>query len=345
MSKNCKMCNLDKSLDEFGNNSKALDGKQHYCKKCNCEKAKLNRENDPEKYKARDKKANAAKQLRKSTSSKTCVQCNVEKLCGLFPYEDKNNVCKDCLTENETNRIKNLVDKTCSYCGKKKSIDLFGKTEHEKDGYLTFCKTCFIEAVKDDFVKHCPKCDTTKIKNDFPSDIARLDGLYGLCRRCKSKQNKTYKVNNKEKVNALDKKRLENPQEKIIHNLRTRLRHLVKRKNEPTLEYLGISSGEYKKWIEYQFDDVMTWDNYGSYWHMDHVVPCNSFNLENEEEIFECFNWTNLRPLNATKNMSKNNKILEDEIKTHKLIVTQYLQEKAAKKKAAKKAIKKEIIL
>ena len=92
---------------------------------------------------------------------------------------------------------------------------------------------------------------------------------------------------NKDEKNIFEYFPQNSTQEKIIHNLRTRLRHLVKRKNEPTLEYLGISSGEYKKWIEYQFDDVMTWDNYGSYWHMDHVVPCNSFNLENEEEIFE----------------------------------------------------------
>ena len=39
----------------------------------------------------------------------------------------------------------------------------------------------------------------------------------------------------------------------------------------------------------------MTFDNYGE-WHIDHVKPCSSFDLTNEQEIYECFNWKNIRP-------------------------------------------------
>lgn len=45
----------------------------------------------------------------------------------------------------------------------------------------------------------------------------------------------------------------------------------------------------------------MSWDNRGKYWHIDHIKPCSSFNLEKQEEIFRCFNWTNLRPLEKLK--------------------------------------------
>ncbi len=37
--------------------------------------------------------------------------------------------------------------------------------------------------------------------------------------------------------------------------------------------YLGISGYEYRKWLECQFDENMTWANQGSYWHIDHVKP------------------------------------------------------------------------
>ncbi|AGD92421.1 intron encoded hypothetical protein [Megavirus lba] len=45
----------------------------------------------------------------------------------------------------------------------------------------------------------------------------------------------------------------------------------------------------------------MTWENHGSYWHFDHVKPCASFDLSNDDEILKCYNWTNYQPLKAIK--------------------------------------------
>ena len=49
----------------------------------------------------------------------------------------------------------------------------------------------------------------------------------------------------------------------------------------------------------------MSWDNYGSYWHIDHIRPCASFNLQNEEEQQICFHYSNLQPLTAKDNIIK----------------------------------------
>ena len=55
----------------------------------------------------------------------------------------------------------------------------------------------------------------------------------------------------------------------------------------------------------------MSWGNYGK-WHVDHIRPCASFNLVNEEEQKKCFHYTNLQPLWAKDNLSKGSKYYED---------------------------------
>ena len=50
----------------------------------------------------------------------------------------------------------------------------------------------------------------------------------------------------------------------------------------------------------------MTWDNYGSYWHVDHIIPCCKFDLTDPEQQLKCFHYTNLQPLEATANLRKN---------------------------------------
>lgn len=58
-----------------------------------------------------------------------------------------------------------------------------------------------------------------------------------------------------------------------------------------------------------QFDDKMNWENYGSYWHVDHARPRSLFKYTSPEdlEFKECWALKNLQPLEKIANFRKSN--------------------------------------
>jgi hypothetical protein len=96
-------------------------------------------------------------------------------------------------------------------------------------------------------------------------------------------------------------------------------------KSDITLDIIGCSIMFYREWLEYQFDDKMNWENHGDYWHIDHVKPCSSYNFFNENEIKECFSWKNVRPIQKSINLQKNDKIDNELIALHKDKVKSFL--------------------
>lgn len=146
-------------------------------------------------------------------------------------------------------------------------------------------------------------------------------------------QAKWYQDNREKKLRQSyenDKKRYENdPNFRIRKCLRSRLKSAVidGHKSAPTMELLGCSVDYFRKWIEYQFVDIISWDNHGNYWHLDHVKPCASFDLTIESEQQKCFHWKNIRPLEKGENMSKSNKIDNDIINWQNMMVEEFLKE------------------
>jgi hypothetical protein len=53
----------------------------------------------------------------------------------------------------------------------------------------------------------------------------------------------------------------------------------------------------------------MSWDNYGTVWHIDHKIPVSAFNLRCEEDIKRCWALKNLQPMFADENVMKSDKL------------------------------------
>lgn len=106
---------------------------------------------------------------------------------------------------------------------------------------------------------------------------------------------------NRERVNAYRRnKRQEDLGFRLVCNLRKRLSFLLRKsitsKTKQTMSLLGCNLEELKAHLLSKFQDGMSFENYGE-WHIDHIIPCDSFDLSNPEHQELCFNYLNLQPL------------------------------------------------
>ena len=121
---------------------------------------------------------------------------------------------------------------------------------------------------------------------------------------------KSYSERNKDKEKSYSyyyfKERYENDLKfKLFHNLRTRIYKSIKNRSNSSKELLGCTIDEYYTYIENQFDNYMTWNNYGTYWEIDHIIPINTFDLSIKEHCIEAFNYKNTRPLSCLENSTR----------------------------------------
>jgi hypothetical protein len=63
--------------------------------------------------------------------------------------------------------------------------------------------------------------------------------------------------------------------------------------------------------MQSQFDQFMNWDNYGSYWHIDHIKPNCLFEYNSDVDLGfqESFALNNLRPLEKSVNQFRSKKL------------------------------------
>ncbi len=126
-----------------------------------------------------------------------------------------------------------------------------------------------------------------------------------------------YKDKYKKEITAFNyiNKRNDDVIYKIIDNLSRRAYKFLKRyniiKNITHMQLIGCSVDELKEHLKKQLKNEMTFENYGK-WEIDHIKPITSFNLTNENEMCECFNYKNLQPLWREDNIKKSNKIICD---------------------------------
>ena len=85
----------------------------------------------------------------------------------------------------------------------------------------------------------------------------------------------------------------------LCHIVRSQVyKALTNDKELSSIEYLGCTMEEYREFIQEQFKEGMTWQNYGKEWHIDHKVPLK-YGKPTLEEIEERLKYTNTQPKRA----------------------------------------------
>ena len=237
--------------------------------------------------------------------------------------------------------------KICNKCNIQKEFSEFHKHKLQHDGHNTICKECRKIISKKYYEEDKEKINSNRSKKYYENHRENLiKGRERIKkeRRKRVEMSKKYYENNKEKVKEYLKKHYElnkenykakskewasknkdrvnksvnirnkiRKKEDIIFKLKTKLKtdiyiSLKRRKKSKLLEeIIGLTIEEYKKYIENQFEEWMTWENWGLYtWHIDHIIPLSS--AKTEGEVYLLWHYSNLRPLSATENLKKGNK-------------------------------------
>lgn len=113
----------------------------------------------------------------------------------------------------------------------------------------------------------------------------------------------------------ITKRRLrEIPIERVKNNLRRRLRELLHSGSTGMSHVIGCSSVELRQWLESKFTARMAWNNYGTYWVVDHVIPLAAFDLFQLSHRKRACHYTNLQPLTRLYNLQKGDTIIEPQM-------------------------------
>ena len=118
--------------------------------------------------------------------------------------------------------------------------------------------------------------------------------------------------NRKKRQDKWKKRYYSDPVFRAKEFIKSRLKRVLKQKKVyKPVEFnnaFGTNFCNFKRHIENQFENGMTWSNYGE-WHLDHIRPLSSFNLSNKIEFKKANNYLNFQPLWAKENLKKSNKI------------------------------------
>lgn len=227
--------------------------------------------------------------------------------------------------------------KVCPKCGQSKSINYFYKNKCTKDGLEIWCKSCKSDSAKKYYSLNKLKISSkqkeyynnnkdkrlvtiAKWRENNPEKVKNIIKTWRSENRDKVKiSTNKWKKQNPDKIKILKaeqyKRYRKNPSFVLSGSLSKGIRYSLKKgitkNNTHWADMVDYTAEQLKNHLEKQFDDNMSWDNYGSYWHIDHIIPIAAFNFEKpEDEDFRiCWSLKNLRPLESKENLSKGAKI------------------------------------
>jgi hypothetical protein len=243
--------------------------------------------------------------------NKVCITCKEEKPKTEYSKNLRN---KDKLENNCRPCVKEKYDNTKDSKSKAQKKWRENNKNYQKEWRSK--NPDRIEYEKEYYKKNKEKYDENK-KNWRKNNPDKEKKIRDKYKKEKSKEINDY--HRKWKAN----KRLTDMQYKIKENISRRIRYeltnISKTKNKKTIEYIDCDIQFLKIYLESKFEFGMSWANYGKLWHIDHIIPCNYWNLENDVDNYLCWNYRNLQPLWAFSNKSKRDTVNMNKVLYYKV--------------------------
>lgn len=183
-----------------------------------------------------------------------------------------------------------------------------------------FCVKCGAEKEPDQRCKNCAKIYHIKYHQTHQQELnERSAKWYADNKKVVSQQykNDELKKSRKRQYNndyERNRKAID-PVFKLRKNCSRLVKHALNgsKNGQSVLSYLPYTMNQLKKHLEDRFDNKMNWNNYGIYWHIDHIHPQSllPYTSMNDENFKKCWALENLRPLEAIENMKKSNKLVK----------------------------------
>jgi hypothetical protein len=222
--------------------------------------------------------------------------------------------------------------KKCTDCKIELEEEQFSKDKSRGDGLNCRCKRCsterhreYVRRNKEKISSHNKKSyerHKEKRKQYAKNNYEHVKQVRKLREDDLKKYQKEWQQNNKQKRNEQAKnwqrnRKKNDPKYKIDSVISTSIYQSLKIFNLSKSkcgwqDAVGYTLKELTEHLESQFDESMNWDNYGSYWHIDHIKPKSLFVFESleDEQFKQCWALNNLRPLEAKENIRKSNKYM-----------------------------------
>jgi hypothetical protein len=205
--------------------------------------------------------------------------------------------------------------KTCYACNRSLPETEFGIRRVNKSGLNNRCKECCRQHCREHYATHREQIRASaaihRPKHRERNRIKTAEWYLANHDRALKAQ-KEYAKRNRHIITAKKRERRKNdPYYRLVTNLRSRVKGVLDGaiKSAPTLKLLGADIASVRRHLESKFLPGMSWENYGFHgWHVDHIRPCASFDLRDQEQQKQCFHYTNLQPLWAADNIRKHAK-------------------------------------
>jgi len=165
----------------------------------------------------------------------------------------------------------------------------------------------------------CKNCAQIYHKTYKQNNMEDLQLYYKIYYQENKDKIKLYQSKNEDKIrynqNLYERARKQiDPAFKLRKNCSRLINHALNgnKRGQSMLKYLPYTINELKIHLENQFDIHMNWNNYGKYWHLDHIYPQSllSYTSMEDENFRKCWALENLQPLEAVANIKKSNKIV-----------------------------------